>query len=373
VDGELWYDSTNKDFKYQYPNVTAAGSWRTGNNMNTQRAYMGNTGIQTAALSVGGATVPPVVAVVEQYDGTSWTEVGDINTARWQLATGGTYTSAIAFGGATSLPAPGSSVANAETWTGSSWTEVSDLNQARTQLLGVGASSTSALAFGGYYPTYYALTETWNGSSWTEVNDLNTARRDGGYTGDATAALAIGGQANTPPGSTAATESWNGTNWTTLSATLNTDRGAAASSKISTTSALYFGGDIAPGRTGLTELYNGTSWSEQADLSLVRRNLGGAGSGGTSALAFGGEDSPAPSFAQTEEWTGAGAPVGAWSTGGNVNTARNKVMVSGAGTQTAALVTGGLAPSNVGNTELYDGSSWTEVSDLNTARHLGGS
>ena len=27
VDGELWYDSTNKDFKYQYPNVTAAGSW----------------------------------------------------------------------------------------------------------------------------------------------------------------------------------------------------------------------------------------------------------------------------------------------------------------------------------------------------------
>ena len=30
VEGELWYDSTNKDFKYQYPNVTAAGSWKTG-------------------------------------------------------------------------------------------------------------------------------------------------------------------------------------------------------------------------------------------------------------------------------------------------------------------------------------------------------
>lgn len=23
VEGELWYDSTNKDFKYQYPNATA--------------------------------------------------------------------------------------------------------------------------------------------------------------------------------------------------------------------------------------------------------------------------------------------------------------------------------------------------------------
>ena len=29
VDGELWYDSTNKGFQYQYANVTAAGSWRT--------------------------------------------------------------------------------------------------------------------------------------------------------------------------------------------------------------------------------------------------------------------------------------------------------------------------------------------------------
>ena len=35
VDGELWYDSTNKDFKYQYPAVTAAGSWRTANGFNT--------------------------------------------------------------------------------------------------------------------------------------------------------------------------------------------------------------------------------------------------------------------------------------------------------------------------------------------------
>ena len=30
LEGELWYDSTNKDFKYQYPSLTATGSWRTG-------------------------------------------------------------------------------------------------------------------------------------------------------------------------------------------------------------------------------------------------------------------------------------------------------------------------------------------------------
>ena len=37
VEGELWYDSTNKDFKYQYPNVTSAGSWRTSVNVKYTR------------------------------------------------------------------------------------------------------------------------------------------------------------------------------------------------------------------------------------------------------------------------------------------------------------------------------------------------
>ena len=35
--GELFYDSTNLDFIYRNPNVTSAGAWRTGGNMNTAR------------------------------------------------------------------------------------------------------------------------------------------------------------------------------------------------------------------------------------------------------------------------------------------------------------------------------------------------
>ena len=49
VDGELWYDSTNKDFKYQYANVTAAGSWRTGGALNTARQYL--AGVQEFNIS----------------------------------------------------------------------------------------------------------------------------------------------------------------------------------------------------------------------------------------------------------------------------------------------------------------------------------
>src|SRR5210317_1244862 len=59
----------------------------------------------------------------------------------------------------------------------------------------------------------------------------------------------------------------------------------------------------------------------------------------------------------------------AWSSGGNMNTGRRNS--GGAGTQTAALATGGgLNPPTLANTASYDGSSWTEVNDLNTARFV---
>ena len=61
--------------------------------------------------------------------------------------------------------------------------------------------------------------------------------------------------------------------------------------------------------------------------------------------------------------------AGSWSSGGNLNTARNGN--AGAGTTTAGIVFGGKTPPNnyVGNTEKYNGSSWTEVNDMNTGRY----
>ena len=46
----------------------------------------------------------------------------------------------------------------------------------------------------------------------------------------------------------------------------------------------------------------------------------------------------------------------------------------GSGTATAALGFGGRPPGSAGSlTETWDGSSWTEVNDLNNARTYGGS
>jgi hypothetical protein len=55
----------------------------------------------------------------------------------------------------------------------------------------------------------------------------------------------------------------------------------------------------------------------------------------------------------------------AWSTGGNLNTAKGSL--AGAGIQTAALAFGGN-PGSKNETELYNGTSWTEVNNLNLGR-----
>ena len=56
----------------------------------------------------------------------------------------------------------------------------------------------------------------------------------------------------------------------------------------------------------------------------------------------------------------------AWAAGGNLNTAGNSG--GGFGIPTAAILTGGNRPNKTGITEAYNGSSWTEVNDLNEGR-----
>ena len=64
--------------------------------------------------------------------------------------------------------------------------------------------------------------------------------------------------------------------------------------------------------------------------------------------------------------------TGSWATGGTLNTSPGRFQLGGAGTQTAALAFGGGTQwPGVGvtaNTETYDGSSWTEVNNLNSSR-----
>ena len=58
--------------------------------------------------------------------------------------------------------------------------------------------------------------------------------------------------------------------------------------------------------------------------------------------------------------------TGSWRTLNSINTARQGVRSSGS--NTAAIVTGGNDGSLTGKNESYNGTNWTEVNDLNTAR-----
>jgi len=352
LEGELWYDSSAYAWKYQYVSTSTA-AWASGGSLNTGRSQMGASGVQNAAIASGGHEGTTLTGSnTELYNGSSWTEVNNLNTGRRILAQAGAIDAALAFGGGP--PNTGAT----ESWNGSNWTEVNDLNSGRNFLAGTG-TQTAALAIGG--PSTTADTESWNGTNWTEVNNLNSGRQlYGEGAGTQTSSLVAGGG----PPTGALTETFNGTNWTEVN-DLNTARSHLGVTGADNTSAIAFGGEIAP-PTAKTELWNGSNWTETADLSTARHYLGAAGTK-TAGLAVGGD----PNLTTSEEFTGAGLPISSWATSGNMNQVRGGNDNAGSGTVTATLTFAGNIPPHTAKTESYNGSNWTEVNDLNTARRSG--
>ena len=223
--------------------------------------------------------------------------------------------------------------------------------------------------FGGNGPSITGKTETYDGTSYTEVNDLNTARQQLAGTGTQTSALAFGGETPAVGARLGNTEAWNGTNWAEVN-DMNTARNELAGSGTDNTDSLAFGGNVPPAST-VTELWNGSVWTEVNDLSMPREKEGGEGNT-TAGLAFGGSNVAVAGISFTEEWN-ANFAYGVWATGANLNTAR--IHIQGAGTTTSSIAIGGeTSPGSVrvGLTELYNGTAWAEVNDLNTARYGAG-
>ena len=105
------------------------------------------------------------------------------------------------------------------------------------------------------------------------------------------------------------------------------------------------------------------STSSGGNLNTARFG-GGAGVSGAQAsgLFFGGAtNTPGTTKTNaTEEYSGF-----TWSAENNLNTSR--IYLAGFGTQTAAVAAGGFVTTNKTEVEEYDGSSWTEVTDIPTA------
>jgi len=109
------------------------------------------------------------------------------------------------------------------------------------------------------------------------------------------------------------------------------------------------------------------TWSSGGNLNTAREECGGAGIQ-TASLVFGGLLNPPGSprrRAETESYNGT-----SWTEVADLAQLRSGVM--GTGLYNAALAIGGYdGSSNYGNTEIFNGSSWSESGDLNTASGFG--
>ena len=106
------------------------------------------------------------------------------------------------------------------------------------------------------------------------------------------------------------------------------------------------------------------TWATGGTMNTGRDYMAGFGLQ-TAAIAAAGYIGTSVS-ALVEEYNGSG-----WSETTDVNTARR--IPEGNGTSTAGLIVGGLHTATVGITEEFNGSTWSEKGDLNTVRRSMGS
>jgi len=243
-----------------------------------------------------------------------------------------------------------------------SWATGGNLNLGRNTS-GFGTTGTAGAVVageGGSPVADRANHEQYDGTSWTELADVPTARQSPASGGTQTAGIQATGYHGTP-GTRDDCYEWDGSSWTTID---NTPAEVYDGECIGTVSAMSYvtTGEILTLPTAGKEHYNynGTAWTDLTDLSST--HVQGSGIGTTTSavlVASGRANTPgAPSVrtAVCEVWDGS-----SWTEVGDMNTARSS---NGAfGTTTEGYVCGGnLGPSRVAQVESWDGTSWTETS-----------
>ena len=283
----------------------------------------------------------------------------------------GTQTEGVVAGGLISA-----SINTTSQYNGSGWSAGGNLNTARHSLGGTG-TETAGLCFGGKVDpggANPANVEEYNGTAWSEVNDQPQALMSLVGAGTQTAGLSIGGQTGPSfPSRINNVYHYDGTNWTDGGALPAATSAAGAGGTL--TAAIAFGGNIAPDNmTGNTYEYDGSSWTTSpGSMNTARSELGGCGSQ-TSALAFGGNTTPAYTAysVKTEEYDGT-----TWTETTDLPTA--VITPAGFGTQTAAVSAGGGVPSGTSavnewnvSTSVITAAAWASSNNMNTARSYAG-
>jgi hypothetical protein len=261
------------------------------------------------------------------------------------------------------------------------WASGGNVNTARTNGTG-GGVQTAGLFSGGESPSpsSQTLTETYDGTSWTEVNDLNSGRVYAFGAGLQNAAWTAGGyNPSSPLTYRTETEFWDGTSWTIVPATLNTPRAQGMSAGVQTSAIAACGESPGPDpRTfyNNAEELDGTTWTNVAPVnrsSPAQSKRFGSTNIGRSASAMrivgGGYSETPTTVGFNEEFNGT-----SWTEETDLNTARGARPGSSGSVNDGLLFGGGPNWSvSLTNTEYWNGTSWTELNDLATATNFGGS
>jgi hypothetical protein len=195
-------------------------------------------------------------------------------------------------------------------------------------------------------------------AAWSSGGALPVPRAEIGGAGTQTAALAFGGF-NSPPFTTYGNAyKYDGSTWTATGSMVN---GRMQMASFGTqTAAVGAGGYAQP--VGRTEKFDGSTWTSSGNMNNNRRLLAGVGTQ-TAGIATGGFSGSPTAFAESYNGT-------SWTNLTNMPTGGNTGQ-RGAGTQTAALIIGGGSTPKA--TLNWNGSTWTSLSNLPVGTQGGGS
>ena len=358
-----------------------------------------------------------------EYNGSSWSDASaDVNVGRVYLSGGGTQNAAIGMGGNTPVYGSGNEVTCTEEYDGSSWSNATAAPRARYTHGSLGTQN-SFMVVGHQNAPLSSTSDEYDGTNWTAGGDTPHADRNWGGAGTVNAGSVTGGRVGPAPYHLL----YDGTTWSEGGpgiADNHYDPGHSGTQNDSVRYGGYINGSPYAGQT-CTYLWDGSTWS--ADTSLVvgsadfQGSTGQAPNGSADTIAIGGA-SASPSYGTcTQHWTmefttgsfgrvevtsisGDGsnltgtALAGTISSSGQIASQISGAFTSGftvsgditnieptftyaageanlsnarwrgaSGIKTAGLAFGGQTPTRVGDTETFDGTTWTEVNNLITS------
>lgn len=235
---------------------------------------------------------------------------------------------------------------------GGAWTSAPTMNTARAGFMSAG-TQTTALMGGGNGPT--TASEQYSGSAWVEGSVMNNGHPQTSGGGAQTAGWCQSGPA--------VTEFYNGTGWTNQPSSSNTNKAQRAGCGPQTSALLA----CSEPRTSNAEVYDGSTWTAITAYPLTLRYPEAAGGSNTAALVFCGDNGGSTNASNS--WNGS-----SWSSSPATNTPRFEFGSSGTSSTACMAIagtTGSTGTDRISSVEEFDGSSWTEQSDVQAVSSQG--